>query len=39
MLPGTGQIGKLEVHEFDLAVFDHLADVGWSFVGHRVWFG
>ncbi len=28
MLPGAGQIGELEVHEFDLVVFDHFADVG-----------
>jgi len=35
MLPGTGQIGKFEIHEFDLVVFDHLADIGWGlFVGH-----
>ena len=32
MLPGTGQIGELEIHEFDLVVFDHFADVGWSFL-------
>ena len=25
------QIGELEVHEFDLAVFDHFADVGSEF--------
>ena len=31
MLPGAGQIGELEVHEFDLVVFDHLADVGCEF--------
>ena len=31
MLPGTGQIGKLEIHEFDLVILDYLADVGWSF--------
>ena len=28
MLPGAGQIGELEIHEFDLAVLDHFADVG-----------
>ena len=40
MLPGTGQIGELEIHEFDLVVFDHLADVGWSFFfRHLVRFG
>ena len=41
MLPGTGQIGELEVHEFDLVVLDHFADVGCSFfvVGHGWWLG
>ncbi len=28
MLPGARQIGELEVHEFDLVVLDHFADVG-----------
>ena len=30
MLPGAGQIGELEIHEFDLVVLDHFADVGWG---------
>ena len=35
MLPGAWQIGEFEVHELYLVVFDHFADVGWSFVfGH-----
>ncbi len=35
MLPRARQIGELEIHEFYLAVFNHFADVGWSFVfGH-----
>ena len=35
MLPGAGQIGELEIHEFHPVVFNHFADVGWSFVfGH-----
>ena len=37
MLPRAGQIGELEIHELHLVVFDHLADVGWSFVfGHSL---
>ena len=35
MLPGAEQIRELEVDQFHVAVFDHFADVGWSFVfGH-----
>jgi hypothetical protein len=35
MLPGARQIGEFEIHEFNVVVFDHFADVGWSFVfGH-----
>ena len=35
MLPGAGQIGELEVDQLHVVVFDHFADVGWSFVfGH-----
>ena len=35
MLPGAGQIGELEIDEFHVVVFDHFADIGWSFsVGH-----
>jgi hypothetical protein len=37
MLPGAGQIGELEIDEFHVVVFDHFADIGWSFfVGHLV---
>jgi len=37
MLPGTGQVGEFEVHEFHVAVFDHFADVGRGFFfGHGV---
>jgi hypothetical protein len=32
MLPGAWQIGELKVHEFDLVVFDHFADVRSGFV-------
>src|SRR4029077_1842192 len=36
MLPGAEQIRELEVDQFHVAVFDHFADVGWSFVfGHN----
>ena len=28
MLPGAGQIGELEIHEFYLAVLDHFGNVG-----------
>ena len=31
MLPGAGQISELEVHQFNVVVLDHLADVGCSF--------
>jgi hypothetical protein len=35
MLPGTQQIREFEVDQFHVAVFDHFADVGCSFVfGH-----
>src|SRR5205085_12306676 len=28
MLPGAGEIGELEIHEFYLAVLDHFGNVG-----------
>jgi hypothetical protein len=35
MLPGAEQIRELEVDQLHVAVFNHFADVGWSFVfGH-----
>ena len=35
VLPGSGQIGKFEVHELDFVVLDHFADVGGGFgFGH-----
>ncbi len=35
MLPCAGQIGEFEIHELHLVVFNHFADVGWSFFfGH-----
>jgi hypothetical protein len=37
MLPGAGEIGEFEIHELYVVVFDHFADVGWSFfVGHGI---
>ncbi len=41
MLPAAGQIGELEVDQLDLAVLDHLADVGCGFFvfGHVQGFG
>jgi hypothetical protein len=35
MLPGAEQIREFEIDQLHVAVFDHFADVGWSFVfGH-----
>jgi hypothetical protein len=35
MLPRTGQVCEFEIHEFHLVVFNHFANVRWSFVfGH-----
>ena len=35
MLPRAEQVGELEVDQLHVVVFDHFADVGWSFVfGH-----
>jgi hypothetical protein len=35
MLPCAWQIGEFEIHKLYAVVFDHFADVGWSFVfGH-----
>ena len=37
MLPGAEQIRELEIDQFHVAVFDHFADVGWSFIfGHML---
>ncbi len=37
MLPGAGQVGELEVDEFDFVLLDHLGDVGsgFYFFGHE----
>jgi hypothetical protein len=38
MLPCPWQIGEFEIHKLYAVVFDHFADVGWSFVfGHVGW--
>jgi hypothetical protein len=37
MLPCAGQVGKLEIHEFDPVVFDHFGDVGWCFLVRHGW--
>ena len=35
MLPCSWQIGEFEIHKLYAVVFDHFANVGWSFVfGH-----
>jgi hypothetical protein len=35
MLPRAGQIREFKINELHLVIFDHFADVGWSFVfGH-----
>jgi hypothetical protein len=37
MLPGAEQIRELEVDQLHVALFDHFADVRWSFVfGHNL---
>jgi hypothetical protein len=37
MLPGTRQIGELEIHELHVVVLDHFADVRGGFVfGHWI---
>jgi hypothetical protein len=37
MLPGAEQIRELEVDQFHVALFNHFADVGWSFVFGHIW--